>query len=265
MRADTQRIYAVLFLCVALFIASCGMPLPEDKQTYVGTWKGDSISMVINRNGKVDYKRKQGANKMRIRAPIQAIDEDNLTIGLLFIKTTLRVQQPPEEMDGIWTMVVEDEELIKYDPKTEKLLAQMGQSAIRYAHYFLSLMDRGDYIGTWELSEPTLQIAYSREQWYSILSDARAALGPVSYRNLTAVRYTRRLNDAPKGQFIVLAYDTHFTSNQHALEKVTMVLNRNGRWMNGGYWIRQYNKKPTLSPTLEAKGFGNTIAISKHP
>ena len=265
MRTDAQRYYVLLVLCSALFIVSCGVPIPKDKLTYVGTWKGDSISLVIDRSGKVDYKLTQGTDTKHIRAPIQKFDEYSLTIGLLFIKTTLKVQQPPEEMDGIWTMVVEDEELIKYDSQTEKRLALLGQSAIRAAQSFLSLMDSGDYIGAWELSEPMLQIAYSREKWHSILSDARVAFGPVSSRNLTAVRYTRRLNNAPKGQFIVLAYTTHFTSNQHAVEKVTMLLDRNGRWLNGGYWISQYNNKAVFSPPSGAEESGNTIAISAHP
>jgi hypothetical protein len=261
MKKEARQSCALLVICSALLFSGCDFPMTKYKQAYLGTWKGDSILLTINPNGIADYRKNEGSESTHIKAIIRDFGGQNLSLGPSSTKLKLKIQQAPEEIGGIWTMVVENEELIKFDPKTEVLLARLGQSAIHTAEAFLQSMDRGDYVGAWELTEPLLKAAYSQERWRSLLINARASLGTVFFRKLIAMRYTRRIENAPKAQFIVLAYDTFFSSNRHTLEKLTLQLDSNGQWVNSGYAVGQSVSDYNLpQPVLEANNGRETVA-----
>lgn len=260
MKKAAQQYCALLVIYSALVLSGCDFPMPKHNQAYVGTWKGDSISLTIRADGIADYRKSNESGTTHIKAPIRGFSGRNLRLGPLFSNVKLKIQQFPEEIGGIWTMVVENEELIKFDPRTETLLARLGRSAVHSAETFLQSMDSGDYVGAWELTEPLLKSTYSQERWRSLLINTRASLGRVFFRKLIAMRYTRRIENAPKAQFIVLAYDTFFSSNQHTLEKLTLQLDSNGQWVNSGYAIGQSVGNYVPQPVLEAYNGDEPIA-----
>lgn len=82
-------------------------PVPEDRADYVGSWAGGPVTLVIAREGMVEYERDEGNVHIRIEAPIQAWHERGFDAGLGPLVTTFLVTDPPHHEDGDWTMTVD--------------------------------------------------------------------------------------------------------------------------------------------------------------
>jgi hypothetical protein len=96
---------AAVVLCALL--AACGIAVPEDKSDYVGEWRAPDMSLLITRDGRVEYWRTEGMSKTSVSGPLQAFDGDDFTVGLSFMSTRFDVTVPPHEADGEWTMTVD--------------------------------------------------------------------------------------------------------------------------------------------------------------
>jgi hypothetical protein len=102
---------AAAFL-ISLLIA-CAEPLPADKTTYVGDWRGPGMSLSISQNGQVEYKRRTSGGNNSISAPIQRFEGNNFVVGVGFFNTTFVVTKPPHIDDGKWKMTVDGVELVR--------------------------------------------------------------------------------------------------------------------------------------------------------
>jgi hypothetical protein len=101
----------------ALAFAACSAaPVPADKTTYVGTWKGVGIELTITADGGLQYEKLSGSGKKSLNAPIKEWKGADFTAGLGPIKTTFKVDRPPYEEDGKWRMVVDGNELVRVMP-----------------------------------------------------------------------------------------------------------------------------------------------------
>jgi len=96
-------------LCIGAL--ACGIPVPADRQDYVGTWSGGGISLVILANGRVEYERRRGASTTSISAPLRRFEGDDLVVGIPMFSTRFDVQRRPQ-LDSLgWSMVVDGVEL----------------------------------------------------------------------------------------------------------------------------------------------------------
>ena len=105
----------LLILIVVGLLTGCAKPLPEDRLTYAGGWQGEGMLLSIDIGGTVDYQRQEGNSTRSINAPIKSFQGDNFVVGVLFMETTFFVSQPPQKINGTWTMTVDDVELVKVD------------------------------------------------------------------------------------------------------------------------------------------------------
>jgi hypothetical protein len=55
---------------------------------------------------------------------------------------------------------------------------------------------------------------------------------------LKSATYTKSLPGAPDGEYVVIQYDTGFEHKQSAVETVTPMLDKDGKWRVSGYFIR---------------------------
>lgn len=105
-----------LVLVTTLHVACSGIPVPPDKQDYVGHWEGDGMTLTITADGGVSYVRVSGGGKREINAPIKAFEGNDFVVGALGITTTFKVSKPPyQEADvpNAWKMVVDGIELTR--------------------------------------------------------------------------------------------------------------------------------------------------------
>ncbi len=119
---------------------------------------------------------------------------------------------------------------------------QAGQQAEEYAIKaslnWLSLVDEGEYMQSWNEAASLFKAAVTREQWQRSLKAVRTPLGKVLSRKVKSKRYTTSLPGAPDGEYVVIQYETSFENKKYAIETITPMLDKDGAWRVSGYYIR---------------------------
>jgi hypothetical protein len=80
--------------------------------------------------------------------------------------------------------------------------------------------------------------AITKERWVNAMKSARTPLGAVRVRKLKSARYTKTLPNAPDGEYVVIQYDTSFENKGSAVETITPVFDKDGKWHVSGYYIK---------------------------
>jgi len=106
------------------------------------------------------------------------------------------------------------------------------------AESWLALVDAGKYAQSWDEAASFFKAAVTKENWEKMVSAARDPLGAKGSRNLVSAQYTTTLPGAPKGEYIVITYATNFASMPSAIETITPMLDKDGRWRVSGYFIK---------------------------
>jgi hypothetical protein len=70
------------------------------------------------------------------------------------------------------------------------------------------------------------------------MKSTRAPLGAVRTRKLKSATYTKTLPGAPDGEYVVIQYDTSFENKKSAVETITPMLDKDGKWRVSGYFIK---------------------------
>jgi hypothetical protein len=76
------------------------------------------------------------------------------------------------------------------------------------------------------------------ESWQKTLKANRRHLGKVVSRKLKSATYTKTLPNAPEGEYVVIQYDTSFENRANAIETVTPMKEKDGKWRVAGYYIK---------------------------
>ena len=106
------------------------------------------------------------------------------------------------------------------------------------AKSWLALTDSGKYGASWDTAAAIFQGAVTKESWEKALVSVRTPLGAVRSRKLKLATFTHELPRAPKGDYVVIEYDTDFDNRPGAVETVTPMLEKDGSWKVSGYFIK---------------------------
>lgn len=112
------------------------------------------------------------------------------------------------------------------------------KAAITASSAWLSLVDQGNYIESWNQASGLFKAAVTKEQWQQSLKTFRLPLGKVVVRKLESKQYTKTLPGAPDGEYVVIQFETTFENKQSATETVTPMLDKDGVWRVSGYYIK---------------------------
>ncbi|RKG40108.1 hypothetical protein [Acinetobacter rongchengensis] len=99
---------------LSILLIACSEPLPVDKKDYVGTWQSTDgrIRLIINNDGRMEYKNKQPNSSTSVSAPITEFNGPSFSAGLGSLSTEFKVSQAPQQTaDGTWTMTVDGHQL----------------------------------------------------------------------------------------------------------------------------------------------------------
>ena len=116
-------------------------------------------------------------------------------------------------------------------PKPEQLAQHSAES-------WLALIDSGKYADSWQESALLFKAHVTKSQWSSMIAATRDPLGTVVSRKLKSAQYTKTLPGAPDGEYVVIQFDTSFEHKQSAVETVTPMLDKDGKWKVSGYFIK---------------------------
>jgi hypothetical protein len=110
--------------------------------------------------------------------------------------------------------------------------------AQKVAEKWLALIDAGKYAAGWQTAAGYFQAAVTQEKCVEAISAARQPLGEMVSRKLKSAKYTKTLPGAPDGEYVVLQFDTSFTNKKQAVETITPMLDKDGKWKVSGYYIK---------------------------
>lgn len=106
------------------------------------------------------------------------------------------------------------------------------------AQVWLTLVDNGDFGASWDSAATAFKSAVSKEAWEKALNGSRGQFGRLVSRKLKSATYSTTLPGAPDGKYVVIQFDTSFQNKSSAIETVTPMLDKDGRWHVSGYYIR---------------------------
>jgi hypothetical protein len=112
------------------------------------------------------------------------------------------------------------------------------KAAVTATGAWLSLVDEDNYTESWNQASELFKTAVTKEQWQNTVKAARVPLGKVMVRKLKSKQYTKTLPGAPDGEYVVIQYETTFEQKQSAVETITPMLDKDGKWRVSGYYIR---------------------------
>jgi hypothetical protein len=112
------------------------------------------------------------------------------------------------------------------------------ESAQKSAEAWLGLADSGKYAESWDEAATAFKGAVTKEQWIDAMKKVRAPLGAMQSRKLRSATYTKNLPGAPAGEYVVIQYDTSFENKSSAVETITPMLDKDGKWRVSGYYIK---------------------------
>lgn len=114
----------------------------------------------------------------------------------------------------------------------------VGQSAQQSIESWLALIDSGKYAESWQDASELFKSHVTKGQWQSAIKAACSPLGKLQSRKVKSTTDAKALPGAPDGQYVVIQYDSSFEQKQSAIETVTAMLEKDGRWKVSGYFIK---------------------------
>ncbi|MDI6792616.1 MAG: DUF4019 domain-containing protein [bacterium] len=119
----------------------------------------------------------------------------------------------------------------KSNPEAEKAAMQSAQA-------WLSLADSEKYVESWEEAAEYFKSAISKDKWQETIQAVREPLGKTVSRKLKSKRYMTSLPGVPDGEYVVIQYNTAFENKKSAIETITPMLDKDGKWRVSGYYIK---------------------------
>jgi hypothetical protein len=121
--------------------------------------------------------------------------------------------------------------VVRAQQKPEQLAQQSAES-------WLALVDSGKYAESWQEASQLFKAAVTLEQWQNAVRASRDPFGKVLSRKVTSATYTKTLPGAPDGEYVVIKYGSSFEHKQAAVETVTPMMDKDGKWRVSGYYIK---------------------------
>lgn len=110
--------------------------------------------------------------------------------------------------------------------------------AIKSAVDYLGLVDTGQYDKSWDEASMFFKSQISQTQWAEKLSSLRPLFGKVINRTIINTKYLTSAPGAPDGEYVIVVFQTSFENKKSAIEQVTPMLEKDGKWRVTGYFIK---------------------------
>jgi len=112
------------------------------------------------------------------------------------------------------------------------------KAAISAAKKWLATVDAGNYAASWKEAAAFLRNTVKPEQLELSMQATRKPLGKVISRKVQTRSYKTALPGAPDGEYVVIQFETSFENKKTAIETVTPMMDKDGKWRVSGYYIK---------------------------
>lgn len=116
--------------------------------------------------------------------------------------------------------------------------ADKEKAAVVVAEKWLTAVDAGKYAESWQEAAAYFRNAISKVQWNQSLQAVRNPLGKLKSRLVLSKSYKTSLPGAPDGEYVVIQFKTSFENKASAVETVTPMMDKDGKWRVSGYFIK---------------------------
>lgn len=106
------------------------------------------------------------------------------------------------------------------------------------AKAWLSLVDSEKYEESWDEAAAFFKGAVTRDNWQQSMQTVRKPLGKNILRELKSKKYCTSLPGAPDGEYVVIQFESSFDNKKTAVETVTPMMDKDGKWRVSGYYIK---------------------------
>jgi hypothetical protein len=117
-------------------------------------------------------------------------------------------------------------------------ILESEQVAVSAAQAWLSLVDRGGYGESWKEAAVLFRGSVTEKDWARSMETFRKPLGDLLSRKVKTSQHATALPGAPDGSYVIMQFDTSFAGKLSAVETVTFMLEKDGRWKAAGYFIK---------------------------
>ncbi|MCC6811492.1 MAG: DUF4019 domain-containing protein [Deltaproteobacteria bacterium] len=112
------------------------------------------------------------------------------------------------------------------------------KAAVTAAETWLKLVDASDYAKSWDEAAQLFKGAVTKADWDKTIKGVRGPLGKLVTRKVSTKKYAEKLPGAPDGKYVVITFETSFENKKEAVETVTPMLDKDGKWRVSGYFIK---------------------------
>jgi hypothetical protein len=116
--------------------------------------------------------------------------------------------------------------------------ARKEKAAVSAAEKWLATVDAENYAASWKEAAEFLKNAIKPEQLELSMNASRKPLGKVISRKMKTKSYKTSLPGAPDGEYVVIQFETSFENKKTAIETVTPMMDKDGKWRVSGYYIK---------------------------
>jgi hypothetical protein len=111
----------------------------------------------------------------------------------------------------------------------------VSPDALPATEAWLALVDSGQYAESWGEAASFFKAAVDSPNWERQVAGVRGPLGKMQSR---VVKSATSVPGAPDGEYVIFQFDTSFEHKTGAVETVTPMKDKDGRWRVSGYYIR---------------------------
>ena len=109
---------------------------------------------------------------------------------------------------------------------------------VAVAKDWLALIDSERYGESWDNAAQYFKAAVPRKKWQQTMQAVRKPIGKNISRELKSKHYRTSLPGAPDGEYVVIQFNASFENKQSALETITPMLDKDGKWRVSGYYMK---------------------------
>ncbi len=117
---------------------------------------------------------------------------------------------------------------------TEEALRESAKAAESWLH----LIDQEKYDSSWGAGSQTFKLTVPQKNWVMLMNNVRKPMGKFSERKLLEQRTAKDPKGLPKGDYMVVFFDSSFEKKGKAHELVTLIQETDGQWRVLTYQIQ---------------------------
>jgi hypothetical protein len=112
------------------------------------------------------------------------------------------------------------------------------KAAVTSVEQCLNLIEAEKYFESWQEASERFKNKVNQKQWEQSLEKIRKPLGKLISRKVKTITYKTSLPGAPDGEYFVIQFESVFQNKKAALETITPMLDKDGKWRVSGYYIK---------------------------